>query len=283
MLITVIIPTCNRAGYLQQAIESVFSQSLPCSELLVIDDGSTDDTVRLVERLASSTSVPVRLFCQENQGVACARNHGVRMARGRFIAFLDSDDRWLPEKLAVQMTAMQAAPHLLISHTRELWFRRDQRVNQKKKYEPPHGDIFLRSLNMCVVGMSTVLVRRELFDRYGLFDESLPCCEDYDLWLRVGSREPFLLVPEALTCKYGGRSDQLSTIHRAGMDVYRIRSLCHLLDAGGLTFEQRHAAVAELTRKCRIYGQGCLKRGRVEEGQEYFDLAAGYHQEEGSR
>ncbi|NLX18900.1 MAG: glycosyltransferase family 2 protein [Desulfobulbus sp.] len=283
MLITVVIPTYNRAGYLERAIGSVLSQSFSCSELIVVDDGSTDDTAGLVSRLAADARVPLRFFRQENQGAASARNLGITMARNRLIAFLDSDDWWLPEKLAVQAAAMRNAPHILISHTKEIWFRCGQRVNQKKKHDPPHGDIFFRSLMMCVVGMSTVLVRREFFDRYGLFDESLPCCEDYDLWLRAGSREPFLLVPAALTCKNGGRSDQLSKIHSVGMDVFRIRSLCRLLQSGVLTADQRAAAVLELIRKCHIYGRGCIKHGRVEEGQRYLDLAAFYQKEEKSR
>ncbi|MGE4558773.1 MAG: glycosyltransferase, partial [Desulfobulbus sp.] len=216
---------------------------------------------------------PLRLLRQENRGAAAARNAGIRAAGGELLAFLDSDDWWLPAKLKLQAAAMAAHPTVLISHTREIWFRRGQRVNQKKKHDPPDGDIFSASLAMCVVGMSTAMVRRELFGRYGFFDETLPCCEDYDLWLRVGCREPFLLVPEALTGKEGGRGDQLSAIHRMGMDVYRIRSLCALLDSGVLDHGQHRAAVAELCRKCRIYGQGCRKHGRPDEGLRYERLA----------
>jgi glycosyltransferase involved in cell wall biosynthesis len=276
MLITAIIPTYNRVVHLERAIASVVAQSQPCNELIVVDDGSSDGTSSLVERLAAGATIPIRLFRQENRGAAAARNSGIRMAKGRLLAFLDSDDWWLPHKLALQTAALQAHPHVLISHTREIWFRHGQRVNQKKKHDPPAGDIFAASLRMCVVGMSTVMVRRELFDRYGMFAESLPCCEDYDLWLRVGCRESFLLVPEALTGKDGGRPDQLSTIHRLGMDVYRIRSLSRLIDAGGLSADQRRAAIDELVRKCHIYGQGCIKHGRAGEGQGYFDLAARY-------
>jgi len=276
MLITAIIPTYNRVAHLERAIASVVAQTQPCNELIVVDDGSTDGTVALVDQLAASATIPIRLLRQENRGAAAARNSGIRMAKGRLLAFLDSDDWWLPHKLALQTAAMQAHPHVLISHTREIWFRHGQRVNQKKKHDPPGGDIFAASLRMCVVGMSTVMARRELFDRYGMFAESLPCCEDYDLWLRVGCRESFLLVPEALTGKDGGRPDQLSTIHRLGMDVYRIRSLSRLIDAGGLSADQRLAAIDELVRKCHIYGQGCIKHGRIEEGQGYLDLAARY-------
>jgi glycosyltransferase involved in cell wall biosynthesis len=276
-VISAIIPTYNRLLHLERAIGSVLAQRRACGELIVVDDGSTDETPALVERLAADSNVAVRLLRQENRGAAAARNLGIRSARGNLLAFLDSDDWWLPNKLALQAAVMAARPDVLISHTREIWFRRGQRVNQKKKHDPPHGDIFAASLGMCVVGMSTVMARRELFDRYGLFDEELPCCEDYDLWLRVGCREPFVLVPEALTGKEGGRPDQLSAVHRLGMDIFRIRSLHKLLAAGVLDPGQRCGAAAELARKCRIYGHGCIKHGRPEEGNRYLALAAQYH------
>ena len=272
-MISVILPTYNRAGFLERAMGSVLAQRRPCGELIVVDDGSTDETPALVARLAATSSIPVRSLHQENRGAAAARNTGIGAARGEFLAFLDSDDWWLPQKLALQAAALQANPGKLIAHTREIWFRHGQRVNQKKKHDPPDGDIFLPSLAMCVVGMSTVMARRQLFERYGLFDETLPCCEDYELWLRVGAHEPFLLVPEALTAKDGGREDQLSHVHRLGMDVFRIQALCRLLDEAGLTAAQRHAALVELARKCIIYGQGCIKHGRLDEGQYYLELA----------
>ena len=275
-MISVIVPTYNRASHLPRAIESVLNQHQACGELIVVDDGSTDNTHHLVERMAGQTSLPIVLLRQENRGAAAARNAGIRAARGELLAFLDSDDWWLPQKLGLQSAAMAAQPGVPISHTREILFRGGMRVNQKKKHDPPGGDIFLASLAMCVVGMSTTMIRRELFERYGFFDETLPCCEDYDLWLRVGCREPFLLVPEPLTGKDGGRTDQLSVIHRMGMDVYRIRSLCGLLDAAVLRPDQHRAAAAELHRKCRIYGQGCHKHGRPEEGYYYQRLVETY-------
>jgi hypothetical protein len=176
----------------------------------------------------------------------------------------------------LQAKAFEADSELLISHTREIWYRGGKRVNQKKKHDPPSGNIFAASLKMCVVGMSTTMARRQLFERYGLFDETLPCCEDYDLWLRVSYNEPFFLVSEPLTAKDGGREDQLSAMHRLGMDVYRIRSLCKLLDSTVLNSQQQQAAVAELARKCGIYGQGCTKHGRPDEGAEYAALATKY-------
>lgn len=272
MQISVIILTYNRALWLEGCLCSVFAQSRPPAEVLVVDDGSGDGTSPLLERLAREAPVPLRCLHQANRGVAAARNAGIRAARGDLLCFLDSDDRFLPEKIARQASLLGDSS-LLVSHTRERWLRRGEHLNQKKKHRPPAGDIFAASLAMCVVGMSTVMARRELFARYGLFDESLPCCEDYDFWLRVGCRERFLLVDEVLTVKNGGRPDQLSVQHRQGMDRYRIRSLRQLLEGGMLTGEQARLARGELQRKCLIYGQGCIKHGRPEEGAVYLDLA----------
>ena len=270
--ISAIIPCCNRAALIGKAVQSVLDQTLACAELLVVDDGSTDDSPEIVRQLAKQSQIAIRLFIQENQGVSAARNLGIAEAQHDILCFLDSDDSWHKTKLEQQMAAMNREPAYLISHTRELWFKNGSQVNQKKKHAPPHGDIFLRSLGMCVVGMSTVMVRRQLFDRYGLFDEELLCCEDYDLWLRVSRQEHFLLVDEPLTLKDGGRPDQLSAIHRMGMDTWRIRSLRKLLLEGGLSREQQEAAVAELRKKCVIYGNGCIKHGRRDEGERYLGL-----------
>ncbi|RUM37221.1 MAG: glycosyltransferase family 2 protein [Desulfobulbus sp.] len=271
-MLSVIIPTFNRAGFIYKALLSVVRQTCPCGEIIVVDDGSTDRTGDVVQRFSAKYNTPVRYFYQKNSGVSAARNRGIAEAANDILCFLDSDDWWDERKLALQSAAMAAAPEYLISHTRETWYRRGELVNQKKKHAPPHGDIFSRALAMCVVGMSTVMVRRQLFEEYGFFDETLLCCEDYDLWLRVSAKEEFLLIDEPLTLKDGGRPDQLSVIHRLGMDTWRIRSLCNLLEHCGLQEEQYQLALAELRRKCTIYGNGCIKHGRPEEGQRYLDL-----------
>jgi glycosyltransferase involved in cell wall biosynthesis len=270
-MISVIIPTYNRAALLSQALASVLAQTYKATEILVSDDGSTDGTSALVQELIQQGH-PIRYLVQENKGAAAARNLGLAAARGAFLCFLDSDDTWQPRKLELQVQAMQQAPQVLISHTQETWFRRGQHLNQKKKHAPAQGFIFEQALRLCVVGMSTVMVRRDLFDRYGLFDEELPCCEDYDFWLRVAVEEEFLLIEKPLTKKNGGRADQLSALHRLGMDVWRIRSLCKLLQQAKLRPEQYQAARAELQRKCSIYGKGCIKHGRAEEGASYLAL-----------
>lgn len=266
--VSVIIPTCNRADRLQKAIDSVLNQTRRAAELIVVDDGSTDNTRDLVTAYGDKV-VSIR---QENRGPAAARNAGINAARSELIAFLDSDDWFAPQKLAIQVAAMSAAPDYLVSHTDERWYRNGQLLNQKKKHRKGAGDIFERSLGMCVVGMSTVMARRCFFDQVGMFDEQLPCCEDYDLWLRASIMLPFLYVDEPLTMKDGGRPDQLSAIYGTGIDRFRITSLLKLLKSDLCSRPQELAAMAELERKCRIYGNGCCKHGRNEEGEYYLGL-----------
>ncbi|MCB2182191.1 MAG: glycosyltransferase [Desulfobulbaceae bacterium] len=270
--ISVIIPTYNRISFLTKAVDSVFGQSCDDYELIVVDDGSNDRTADYI----AGCGRRVRYIYQENQGPAAARNRGIRAAAGDFIAFLDSDDWFDREKLAVQSARMEQEPDCLISHTDEIWYRRGKLLNQKKKHFKPGGYIYPQCLKLCVVSMSTVMVRRELFDRVGVFDESLPCCEDYDFWLRASLVTSFLKISKPLTLKDGGRSDEISVQFRTGMDKFRVRSLLNLLEKQRLTNEQRKMAQAELARKCRIYGNGCLKHGRPEEGEKYLDIAVKY-------
>ena len=275
-MISVIIPTFNRADFLSRSILSVVQQTLSPAELIIVDDGSTDNTAQIVQDLAGDSHIPIKYLYQKNSGAAAARNIGIRTSSHEYLAFLDSDDWWLPGKLAQQYQAMVRQPHYLISHTREIWYRNDKRVNQKKKHDPPHGDIFEPSLRMCMVGMSTVMAKKACFHTFGYFDEQLPCCEDYDLWIRVSCQIPFLRIDTPLICKDGGRDDQLSFIHRMGMDTFRIQALCNLLEGGSLSEKQRSLTIIELRRKCIIYGNGCLKHGRQQEGQRYLQLPNKY-------
>lgn len=268
--VTVIIPTYNRSGFLKIAIESVLQQTWQDFELIVVDDGSTDNTA---EMIAENYSQQVKYIYKENGGPSTARNTGIRAAAHELLAFLDSDDRFDRCKLAKQLAAMEQAPEYLVSHTQEIWYRDGKFLNQKKRHRKENGYIFLRCLELCAVGMSTIMARKKLFNEVGLFDEDLPCCEDYDLWLRASVNHPFLLVDQPLTIKDGGRPDQLSCLHRVGMDRYRIRSMHNLFNSGTLSKEQRGLTALELIRKCTIYGTGCLKHGRESEGEEYLQLA----------
>jgi glycosyltransferase involved in cell wall biosynthesis len=264
-----IIPTFNRPAWTVEAVESVLAQTLGDFECIVVDDGSTDDTA---DRIVAVGDPRVRLVRQPHRGVAAARNHGVAMSSSPWLAFLDSDDRWLPRKMERQMAFVAANTALRISQTDELWIRRGVRVNPMKKHRKSGGDLFARSLELCVISPSAVLVARSLFDEIGGFDEDFPVCEDYDLWLRITCREVVGFLPEPLVVKRGGHDDQLSRSAPV-MDHYRIRAIDKILRSGQLNETQQHAAVDELARKCKIVALGCRKHGKNREAERYLALA----------
>ena len=269
--ISVIIPTHNRRHTLPRALDSVLAQQRPADEIIVIDDGSSDGTAAMVAR-----DYPrVRLIVQPNAGVSAARNRGIAAARRRWIALLDSDDAWLPHKFDAQIRALAAHPDLRLCHTEEIWMRNGRRVNAMKKHAKRGGHIFLDALPLCVISPSSALIRRDLFDEVGLFDEALPACEDYDLWLRICAREAVAFVPTPQIVKYGGHEDQLSRRHW-GMDRFRVRALQKILDTGTLSEAYRHEAGRMLGVKAKILAQGAEKRGKHEMARDYRRLAAAY-------
>lgn len=266
--VSVVIPTYNRAGLVCRAITSVLLQDFGDCEILVVDDGSTDRTRERLRHFGPRVRVLVH---HENRGVSAARNTGIRASRGAFIALLDSDDYWLPGKLSAQMDFFRSHAEAVACQTQERWIRRGKRVNPMKKHLKPSGDIFEPSLKLCLVSPSAVVIRRSLLDAVGLFDESLPACEDYDLWLRVSCRYPIHLIDRALVVKEGGAPDQLSATVE-GLDRLRILAMTKLIRSGILNQRQITRTLEELSIKCRIYGTGCTKRGKPKEGERYLDL-----------
>lgn len=255
MDISVIIPTHNRAQLLPRALNSVLSQSLTPREILVIDDGSTDDT----EHLLGNDYPQVRHLRQQNRGVSRARNAGIAATRGEWLAFLDSDDEWLPRKLERQREALACAPQYRICHTDEIWIRRGRRVNPMKKHAKHGGEIYQHCLPRCVISPSSVMIHRSLFAQLGDFDEDLPSCEDYDLWLRICSLHRVLYIPQAQLVKYGGHGDQLSRRYW-GMDRFRIHALEKMLDADRLSPIYRMATLRMLLQKLEIVRNGARRR-----------------------
>lgn len=268
--ITVIIPTFNRGWIVEEAIKSVLAQDYPNFELFIVDDGSTDDTKAILSRYVNDIVV----LNQKNKGVSAARNKGITESSEKYIAFLDSDDLWLPEKLSCQIDFFKQNPEAMICQTNEIWIRNGVRVNPKKVHKKPSGMIFKPSLLRCLVSPSAVMMRRELFENVGLFDEQLPACEDYDLWLRVSQSYPVSLIDIPLVVKRGGHPDQLSK--EPGLDRFRINALVKMLNKNSLTADQRRAAVDILQKKCRIYAAGCLKRRRTQEHAYYENISIRY-------
>ena len=261
--VSVIIPTYNRCTVLGRAMDSVLSQTFTDYELIVVDDGSNDGTPELLDRYSDHVTV----IRQENRGVSAARNTGVLASKGEFVALLDSDDTWLPKKLERQVAFFDANPEALICQTEEIWVRNGKRVNPKKKHLKLSGMIFEKTLPLCLISPSAVMIRKSLLDEVGLFDESLPACEDYDLWLRITWKYPVHLIDTALIVKHGGHADQLSGM--PGLDKYRIQALVKILKMGCLSVTQRTAALTTLKEKCRIYAEGCFKHGKMKEAIHY--------------
>jgi glycosyltransferase involved in cell wall biosynthesis len=277
--VSVIIPTFNRATVLPRAVDSVLAQKGSDFELILVDDGSTENQdmgcrMKDAERQGNNKqgvihhpSSIIQFFRQENKGPAAARNLGIKKAKGEWIAFLDSDDEWKPGKLKAQMEFFRKNPGYLICQTEEIWIRNGTRVNPMKKHQKFGGQIFEKCLPLCVVSPSAVMMHRKLFDEIGLFDESLPACEDYDLWLRIAAKHPIGLIEKPYILKYGGHSDQRSREFPA-MDRFRIQSLVKILSQDILTPEQASAARKTLEEKAKIYIEGALRRGKEKEAAE---------------
>lgn len=268
--VSVVIPTFNRGWALRTAIDSVLAQTCRDFELIVVNDGSTDDSQEILRSYGSA----IKVIRQNNAGVSSARNRGVRSARGELIAFLDSDDCWLPEKLKTQIAFFDTNPETVICQTEEIWIRNGKRVNPKKVHQKPSGWIFKASLALCLVSPSAAMLRRTLFNTIGGFDETLPACEDYDLWLRISAHYPVHLIDTPLIIKTGGHADQLSRM--PGLDRYRITAIEKLLAAGDLPDSRRTAAIRMLKKKAAIYAGGCRKRGKIDEARYYENLLGTY-------
>ena len=258
MNIAVIIPTFNRRKFLGRAIDSVLSQTRPAHEVFVIDDGSTDGTAQWLKK-----EYPiVKLIEQANQGVSAARNAGIQQAQSEWIALLDSDDEWFPKKLERQVEELHRYPKILFCHTDEIWIRKGVRVNPMKKHQKFGGMIFSKCLDICRISPSSALFCKTLLDDAGWFDETLPICEDYDLWLRITAKFPVLFIDNPLIIKYGGHRDLLSR-SVDGIEQYRIIALEKILNGSNLTKNDRSKAVQMLVKKLYIYLTGLKKRGKI--------------------
>jgi len=288
--VSVIIPTYNRCAMVAEAVASVMAQRRVAFELIVVDDGSTDGTMeRLRERFAGGVAgddggehgaptrwvrgeSSIRLAPTAHRGPAAARNRGVALARAEFVAFLDSDDLWMLDKLERQLAFVRRHPGCAIAQTQELWLRDGRRVNPGRRHRKRPGDIFVDSLRTCLISPSAVMMKRELFQAVGGFDERLAACEDYDLWLRLVVDYEVGLLDEALVIRRAGHPDQLSASTPA-LDRFRIVALLKLMELPALGAARREAVAEVLAEKCGIYAQGLERRNQFKEADHYRALA----------
>ncbi|PIV19327.1 MAG: glycosyl transferase [Elusimicrobia bacterium CG03_land_8_20_14_0_80_50_18] len=249
--ISVIITTYNRKDFAAEAVESVRKQTCSDYELIIVDDGSTDGSREILGPKAD------KYIFQKNAGVSAARNAGFTASSGKYICFLDSDDLWMKDKLDVQIDFMEKNPSMPLCYTGEKWLKCGSHKNQKKHHSKRGGDIFVKCLEMCIISPSSAMIRRETLERLK-FDEKLPVCEDYDMWLRISSEHNIAYIDRELIIKRGGHPGQLSESEPA-MDRFRIYSIIKALKSG-LSPEREKLAKAELRRKCAIVRSGALKR-----------------------
>jgi len=278
--VSVIIPTFNRCALLHRAVESVLNQTEQDFELVIVDDGSTDDTLQYLQSLVNINNVQI-LRLDKNYGVSKARNAGVNASNSEWIAFLDSDDFWHPDKLKRQLKWLGDNPQYSIMQTNEIWIRNGVRVNPPKTYKKTCGDIFNESVERCMITPSSVMMKRSLFELSGGFDEKMKACEDYDLWLRITCKFHVGLEPNNLLTRYGGHGGQLSFTVEA-LDKYRIEALKKIILSGGLNPKQTKTAKNNLYKRAMILANGALKRMNQKEHEYYAAIAADNHLNNGS-
>ena len=263
MKISVVIPTFNRISLVARAIDSVLKQSLNPYEIIVVDDGSDDGTSEMIQNKYKS----IKLIQQQNNGVSAARNNGIKHAKGDWIGLLDSDDEWTEKKLENQVDRLIKTPEYDFCHTNEIWIRNGVRVNQRKKHEKYGGYIFDKCLDICRISPSSVLFRKNILDHVGWFDDQLPVCEDYDLWLRITAEYRILFIDEPLIIKYGGHDDQLSHSVES-IEFFRIMSLENLLEKSELSTDNRLLSIQMIIKKYNIYLNGLVKRKKQGEADQ---------------
>ena len=257
--ISVVIPTLNRINTLQRALDSVINQTYKPAEIIVVDNGSSDGTLKFLREKYPK----IKTFTENKIGVSSARNKGIKKSINQWIALLDSDDAWHPRKLEIQTSMLDSAlKEYNLIHTDEVWFRNNKHINQMKKHKKQGGYIFERCLSLCCISPSSVLFKKNILDKVGLFDESLPVCEDYDMWLKICSSEEVLFAKDKLTYKYGGHKDQLSKSYW-GMDRFRIKSIENIIKNFDLTYKQKKQAKKELIKKLKIIINGAFKRNNL--------------------
>ncbi len=255
---------------LLKAVESVINQTYRPYEVIVVDDGSNDGT-------ALEFPIEGVIFIQiDHDGhPGFVRNRGVENSTGDYIAFLDSDDIWMTDKLERQVEYYKSHKNCRILHTKERWVRNDKVISQKKRKHKKSGNVFKESLQGCILGPSTVLMDKKLYLEFDGFNSTIEVGEDYDLWLRITGSVDVDYLDEELIIKNAGHGDQLSFKY-GFIEPFKIDVLESLIKEDSFSPENRELAIDALKNKYEIIINGCKKRGKDSEAQLYIDRRATY-------
>ncbi len=267
--VSVIIPTYQYAQFVGQAIESVLAQTYKDFEVIVVDDGSTDNTSEVLAGFRNQISV---IHHQENRGLSAARNTGIRASKGQYVAFLDADDAWLPDKLRLQVKLLDQSPDVGLVFSDMTYF--GERYGSKKRafqeVSPSSGKVFKDLFVKHFIPMPTVIVRKRCFEKVGLFDESLTPCADHDMWLRIAK---FFKVDyvDAPLAKY--------RLHQRNMSKKREKMLTELIRLKEKTLKSNPYLLSEvgsrILNRCyyQLYkdlGKFCLSIGKRKKAKKHF-------------
>ncbi|MBI4341881.1 MAG: glycosyltransferase [Candidatus Omnitrophica bacterium] len=246
-LVSVLMATYNRAAFLPQAIESVLAQTYPHWELVIINDGSTDNTRQIVESF-QARDARIRYVYQANQGLAASRHHGVRLCRGKYIAFLDDDDLYLPDKLEQQVAFLEAHPEIGLVYSPVQLVDREKRVLGMYPQQPART--FLELIDGCTIATHGVLVRTACFHQVGTFRKDRSPAEDYDMWLRISQSYAIAFLPECVGLYRKHETCMTQDVFSAYAAYRRIYAT--LLKTGRLSQEARQRVSRALTRTVRV-------------------------------
>ncbi len=275
--VSVVIPTFNYARYLGEAIESVLAQTYPAYEIIVVDDGSTDDTPAVVERYAGK----IRGLRIANGGVSRARNTGVAAATGDLIAFLDADDHWQPRKLELQIATFLDHPNAGLIHTGSHVY--DQGTGTSLCVFSPNRTVDLAELiRCCSVSASSVMVPRAILKRVGHFDEKLVGTEDWDMWLRIALDHPVVGCPEVLVDYRSHEQSLSSNAHRQFQNSMAVLAKAEQLHSGDERCRKalgkaRTQMRREYFRKLTSLGREAFREGRIKDGWNLRAMAMWNH------
>jgi glycosyltransferase involved in cell wall biosynthesis len=269
--VSICTPTYNRKDYLKETLDSIFAQTYRDYEVTVVDDGSTDGTEQMIKK----TGYPVRYYWQENQGEAATRNKLIGLAEGQFITFIDSDDLLMPDAVERMVNVMEAENEEVIVYGSYLRIDKDGNVCGRCKRKLHSGKITKHLFQSIFVHSCGSMLPKRVLKAAGGFDETLPVCCDYDLWLRLSLSHRFIALPEP-TFKRRRHKDNLSVYSKAN----RLTELKVLerfyYQGGGRCVIPEKLAMRRLSEETYRVGKCALKEGEHQEAKAYFHTSLSY-------